>query len=181
MTATHESILKLISYRYGLGYLNKRHRYASNIGRSFDFSQARLRAARAARSRRRSRRSRARWAAAARPKQHDLCELETSGLLDRLGYEIPKVTYDSLFRYPDTVRQAFADRPRLRATTRARKRAPKRGPWFRKDVPPTNPAAGTSALQVSGAFIDGACIDLNTAFRPRLREVFVSFRQRPES
>ena len=27
-----ESILKLISYRYGLGYLNKRHRYAQNIG-----------------------------------------------------------------------------------------------------------------------------------------------------
>ena len=37
MPVTHESILKLISYRFGLGYLNKRHRYASNIGRSFDF------------------------------------------------------------------------------------------------------------------------------------------------
>ena len=37
MTVTHESILKLISYRFGLGYLNKRHRYASNIGRSFDW------------------------------------------------------------------------------------------------------------------------------------------------
>jgi phospholipase C len=36
-TVTHESILKLISYRFGLGYLNKRHRYASNIGRSFDW------------------------------------------------------------------------------------------------------------------------------------------------
>ena len=49
MTCTHESILKLISYRYRLGFLNKRHRYASNIGRSFDFTQARLRAADAAR------------------------------------------------------------------------------------------------------------------------------------
>ena len=39
MTCTHESILKLISYRYGLGHLNKRHRYASNIGRSFNFSK----------------------------------------------------------------------------------------------------------------------------------------------
>ena len=29
MTVTHESILKLISYRFGLGYLNTRHRYAS--------------------------------------------------------------------------------------------------------------------------------------------------------
>jgi phospholipase C len=37
MTVTHESILKLVSYRFGLGYLTKRHRYASNIGRSFDW------------------------------------------------------------------------------------------------------------------------------------------------
>jgi phospholipase C len=37
MTVTHESILKLLSYRFGLGYLNRRHRYASNIGRSFDW------------------------------------------------------------------------------------------------------------------------------------------------
>jgi phospholipase C len=36
-TVTHESILKLLSYRFGLGFLNKRHRYASNIGRSFDW------------------------------------------------------------------------------------------------------------------------------------------------
>ena len=42
-----------------------------------------------------------------RPKPHDLTQLETSGLLDRLGYEVPKVTYDSLFRYPDRVRRAF--------------------------------------------------------------------------
>jgi phospholipase C len=37
-TVTHESILKLITYRFGLGYLNKRHRYASNIGRTFDWN-----------------------------------------------------------------------------------------------------------------------------------------------
>ncbi len=42
-----------------------------------------------------------------RPKQHDLVSLETSGLLDRLGYQVPNVTYDSLFRYPDRVRRAF--------------------------------------------------------------------------
>ncbi len=36
-TMTHESILKLISYRFGLGYLNKRHRYASQVGRTLDF------------------------------------------------------------------------------------------------------------------------------------------------
>ena len=34
----HESILKLISYRFGLGFLNRRHRYARNIGNSFDWS-----------------------------------------------------------------------------------------------------------------------------------------------
>jgi phospholipase C len=106
MTATHESILKLISYRYGLGYLNKRHRYASNIGRSFDFTKrdfdppdlpdppaiASVPCS---------------AGGSARPKPHDLTTLETSGLLENLGYEIPKVTYDSLFRYPDTVRKAF--------------------------------------------------------------------------
>ena len=33
----HESILKLISYRFGMGYLTKRHRYARNAGRSFNW------------------------------------------------------------------------------------------------------------------------------------------------
>jgi phospholipase C len=32
-----ESILKLISYRFGLGYLNKRMRYARNVGHSFNW------------------------------------------------------------------------------------------------------------------------------------------------
>nr|MBA2523049.1 hypothetical protein [Solirubrobacterales bacterium] len=36
-TITHESILKLISYRFGLGFLNKRHRYASQIGKTLDW------------------------------------------------------------------------------------------------------------------------------------------------
>ena len=106
MTCTHESILKLIAYRYRLGFLNKRHRYASNIGRSFDFSKrdfepptlpdpAAIAAIPCAAG------------GSGRPKEHDLVKLETSGLLDRLGYEVPKVTYDSLFRYPDRVRRAF--------------------------------------------------------------------------
>ncbi len=42
MTVTHESILKLISYRFGLGYLSRRHRYASNIGQSFDWAHPRF-------------------------------------------------------------------------------------------------------------------------------------------
>jgi phospholipase C len=35
----HESILSLISYRFGLGYLTKRHRFARNIGLSFDWER----------------------------------------------------------------------------------------------------------------------------------------------
>ena len=38
-TYGHESILKLISYRFGLGHLNRRHRYTRNIGRSFEWSK----------------------------------------------------------------------------------------------------------------------------------------------
>jgi phospholipase C len=38
MQVTHESILKLITYKFGLGDLNKRHRYASNIGESFNWA-----------------------------------------------------------------------------------------------------------------------------------------------
>ena len=45
----HESILKFISYRFGLGDLNTRMKFANNIGRSFDFWRPRLRAPQAAR------------------------------------------------------------------------------------------------------------------------------------
>ena len=38
-TYGHESILKLISYRFRLGFLTKRHRYARNIGRSFEWEK----------------------------------------------------------------------------------------------------------------------------------------------
>ena len=110
MQVTHESILKLISYRFGLGYLNKRHRYASNIGRSMDFAHpnfalpslpdpaavARHPCApmmagkrRRARSPTTSRSSRARAS------------------LERLGYEIPPPTPDRLFRQPDSVLNAL--------------------------------------------------------------------------
>ena len=33
----HESILKFISYRFGLGDLNTRMKFANNIGRSFEW------------------------------------------------------------------------------------------------------------------------------------------------
>jgi phospholipase C len=35
----HESILSFISYRFGLGFLNKRHQFARNIGHSFAWWQ----------------------------------------------------------------------------------------------------------------------------------------------
>jgi hypothetical protein len=37
-----------------------------------------------------------------------LAKLETSGLLERLGYEVRRPTFESLFREPDRVRRAFA-------------------------------------------------------------------------
>jgi phospholipase C len=112
MQITHESILKLISYRFGLGYLNRRHRYASNIGRTLNFESPKYalpslpdpvaiagqpcaapppEAAQAA----------------ARPKPHDLSKLQSSGLLERLGYEVPAPTPDRLFRRPDSVMKAL--------------------------------------------------------------------------
>jgi phospholipase C len=105
---TFESILKLISYRFRLGYLNKRHRYAFNIGRSFEWRRPRFNppdlpdpqtVAATPCS--------AQEGAAQRQKEHDLVELETSGYLDRLGYEVKPPTYGAIFRSPDGVRRAF--------------------------------------------------------------------------
>ncbi len=48
-TCMFESILKLFSYRFGLGYLNKRHRYAFNIGRTFEWAKPRFKLPAAAR------------------------------------------------------------------------------------------------------------------------------------
>jgi len=117
MTVTHESILKLISYKFGFGYLNKRHRYASNIGRSFDFRNPDLEPptdipdpstilatpcslqGNGAGSQQRA-------------KQHDLVDLETSGLLDRLGYDITDASPDQIFREPDGVKKAYEESKR---------------------------------------------------------------------
>jgi phospholipase C len=110
---TFESILKLISYRFRLGYLNKRHRYAFNIGRTFEWRRPRFNppdlpdpqtVAATPCS--------AQEGAAQREKEHDIVDLETSGYLDRLGYEVRPPTYGNLFRSPDGVKRAFrsADR-----------------------------------------------------------------------
>src|SRR5581483_2467018 len=109
MNATHESILKLISYRWQLGYLNKRHRYATNLGRTMDFlhpnhtrpslpdppSIAATPCFSGASS----------GAKVARPKEHDMAKLESSGLLERYGYKKLTPSFDNLFRSPDSVRR----------------------------------------------------------------------------
>jgi len=113
--ATHESILKLISYRFRLGHLTRRHRYATNIGRTLDFSKADLdppalpdptAIATIPCTLQRD--------ASGRPKPHDLAGLETSGLLDKLGYEVKPSSYDRIFREPDSVKQALAKSTRRR-------------------------------------------------------------------
>jgi phospholipase C len=110
MPVTHESILKLISYKFGLGHLNKRHRYASNIGRTFNFNRKNLEppelpdpTAIAAVPCSMGGNPKA----AERAKPHDLVDLETSGLLERLGYEVKPASYDQTFRDPDKVRRAL--------------------------------------------------------------------------
>lgn len=110
MPITHESILKLISYKFGFGHLNERHRYATNIGRSMNFKRpdteppelpvpadvvatpCSLQAQ-----------------GAERPKPHDLVGLQTSGWLDYLGYEVKTPTLDQIFRYPDTIKKGLEE------------------------------------------------------------------------
>ena len=105
--STHESILKLISYRFGLGYLNKRHRYATNIGRTFDYSNPNLDPPSVPDPSTIAAVPCTLQPRAERPKPHDLAGLETSGLLDKLGYEVKPSTYDRIFREPDSVRRAL--------------------------------------------------------------------------
>jgi phospholipase C len=114
MPITHESILKLISYRFGLGHLNKRHRYATNIGRTFrwgkpDFDPPKLPDPTAIAATPCSAQV---GSPAQRPKQHDLVALETSGLLERLGYEVKPARIDQIFRSPDSVSSALRDSTR---------------------------------------------------------------------
>jgi phospholipase C len=109
---THESILKLISYRWHLGHLNRRHRHASNIGQSLDFAHPDREPPKlpdptaiagtpctpvAANAK------------AERPKPHDMAKLESSGVIERYGYKVLKPSFDQLFRQPDSVRKALRD------------------------------------------------------------------------
>ena len=116
---TFESILKLLSYRFELGYLNKRHRYATNIGRTFewekpDFSRPSIPDPATIAGTPCTLQNLPREGRAQRRKPHDLVGLETSGLLDRLGYDIKPATYSRIFRNPDSFKRALRQSTRYR-------------------------------------------------------------------
>jgi phospholipase C len=111
LQVTHESILKLISYRWQLGHLNRRHRHATNIGRTLDFARPRREPPSlpdpTAIAGTPCPPSAAPGAKLARPKPHDMAKLESSGLLERYGYRTLTPSFDQVFRRPDSVRQAL--------------------------------------------------------------------------
>ena len=115
-TVTHESILKLISYRFGLGYLNKRHRYASQIGRTFNFDSPDPEVPELPRP--------APPLALTctaqgltRTLQQERAERAEEGpglgalgpLADKLGYEVKPATAERVFRDPDSARKALGE------------------------------------------------------------------------
>jgi phospholipase C len=110
-----ESILKLISYRFGLPALNRRHAYAQNIGRSFDWrSKPRLDlpalptppAVMGAQCSNQPPGLLKPGAGAQRPREHDLAYLRTTGYLDTLGFKYRPATPASTFREPHKVLSA---------------------------------------------------------------------------
>jgi phospholipase C len=103
-----ESILKLIEYRFGLKPLTVRDRYARNIGRGFDFqSKPRLAVPDLPRPEHVvSQPCPGESPAGARPKDHDLMDLVTSGYLERLGFHYVPPTPESTFREPHKVAAA---------------------------------------------------------------------------
>jgi phospholipase C len=117
---TFESILKLLSYRFSLGYLNKRHRYATNIGRTFewekpDFSRPSIPDPQTIAGTPCSVQGLPLGREAPkREKEHDLVSLETSGFLDGLGYDVQPATYSRLFRNPDSFKRALRESTRYR-------------------------------------------------------------------
>jgi phospholipase C len=105
-----ESILKFISYRWGLKPLNKRVAYANNIARSLDWeSKPRLDVPDLPRPQTVVSLPCAGNADgdAVRAKDHDVVDMLTSGYLDRLGFKFKPATADSTFREPSKVRQAY--------------------------------------------------------------------------
>ena len=108
-----ESILKMIEYRFGIAPLTRRDAYAQNIAHSFDFgSKPRLAIPSlpdppAVAGHQCTNQPPGAKAAAgdysARPKEHDLQYLLTSGYLDRLGFDYKPATAASTYRRPHMV------------------------------------------------------------------------------
>jgi len=116
-TYGHESILKLIEYRFGLTPLNARTRYARNIGRAFDFASkprqppqlpdpAAVATSPCSAQELRGESASERDSAPARPAEHDLSKLLETGYLDRLGFEYRPWTPKTTYREGDKVRSA---------------------------------------------------------------------------
>ena len=105
----HESILKLISYRFGLGTLARGTRWRTTSARA-STGRHRLRAARAARPEHgrldpvRPRRRPGRSPPAREAHQSDLAELE--GFAERHGFAVGDGNPEAIFRDPDSVKQA---------------------------------------------------------------------------
>jgi phospholipase C len=110
-----ESILALIRYRFGLSPLTTRDQYARNIVRSFDFDSPNYEvpslpdppAVMATECMAPSGGSpglggldEGPLGEAARPKEHDLAQLHTSGYLEKLGFDYRPATPARTFRHP---------------------------------------------------------------------------------
>jgi phospholipase C len=105
-----ESILKFICYRFGIKPLNRRVAYAANIGRSLDWdAKPRLDLPDLPRPEHVVSLPCPGNAdgTKARPAEHDVVEMLTSGYLDRLGFQYRPATAASTFREPSKVTQAF--------------------------------------------------------------------------
>ena len=121
----HESILKLISHRFGLGYLNRRHRYCKNIGRSFnwrnpDFDEPQLPDPPEVATNPCSQGG-GDIAVADSQEAHasDLADLEE--LAYRFGFKVYEPKPEVLFRQPDSVVKAIRRERRERARARRRR------------------------------------------------------------
>jgi phospholipase C len=105
-----ESILKFICYRFGIKPLNRRVAYAANIARSLDWdAKPRLDLPELPRPEHVVSLPCPGNAdgTKARPAEHDVVEMLTSGYLDRLGFQYRPATAASTFREPSKVTQAF--------------------------------------------------------------------------
>jgi len=111
-----ESILKMIEYRFGLAALTKRDAYARNIARAFDWkSKPRLEipelpdpaAVVSVACPEEITGGEASSEQIARPAEHDMMNLVTSGYLERLGFDFKHATPASTYRDPHKVLDAY--------------------------------------------------------------------------